>query len=66
VFVLQEAVELIRNKGKKFSLVFIDNEMPRMTGPEALKLIKTEYDRLGGHTCRFVGLTGRGGKEGSC
>ena len=36
----QQAVEMIANKHNHFSVIFMDNEMPRMSGVEAIRKIR--------------------------
>ncbi len=56
-WLVQEAVELVRDMGLRFNLALVDNEMPQLSGPETIGMMKELYDRIG-HACCFVGLTG--------
>jgi len=53
-----EALEQSQSQKRKFSVVFMDHEMPQMTGSEAAKKMRTE-----GFKGWIAGLTGNASKK---
>ena len=53
-----EALEQSRSQKRRFSLVFMDHEMPRMTGSKAAKKMRVE-----GFEGWITGLTGNASKK---
>lgn len=50
----QQAVDIIAQDANRFKLVFMDNLMPKLTGPDATKIIRSKYE----YTYIIVGATG--------